>query len=86
VPCDPPNMGHLTNGWAALTALYSLLRDLRAGGELPRLTRNQGVVLCLKEEGSELEGMYLSVRKRVRDIDERIFIRDRKEIGRLTAL
>jgi len=84
VSCDPPNMGHLTNGWAALTALYSLLRDLRAGEELPRPTRNKGVVLCLEWEGFELEGLYSGVRKRVRNIDKRIFIRDCEELRRLT--
>jgi hypothetical protein len=48
VPPDPPNMGHLTNRRAALTALYSLLRDLRAVGELPRLAMKKGDVLCLE--------------------------------------
>ena len=43
---DPPNMGHLTNGWSAPIALYSLLRDLRAVGELPRLAMKKGDVLC----------------------------------------
>jgi hypothetical protein len=50
---DPPNMGHLTNGWSAPTVLYSLLRDLRAVGELLRLAMKNGDALCLKEVGFE---------------------------------
>src|SRR5215204_6906169 len=53
VPPDPPNMGHLTNGWSALTALYSLLHDVRAGGDMPWLTIKNGDALCVKEVGVE---------------------------------
>ena len=54
---DPPNMGHLTNGWSAPTILYSLLRDLRAVRELLRLAMKNGDALCRKEVGFERKGL-----------------------------
>jgi hypothetical protein len=40
---------------------------------------------CVSSRGVELEGLYPSVRKLVRDIDERITVRDCEEIRGLTA-
>jgi len=54
---DPPNMGHLTNGWSVPTILYSLLRDLRAVGELLRLAMKNRDALRLKEVGFERKGL-----------------------------
>src|SRR5215213_4678953 len=35
VSLDPPNIGHLTNGWSAHTVLHWLLHELRAVGNRP---------------------------------------------------
>ena len=76
-------MGHLTNVWSALAALYSLLRDVRAEGELPAHYK-EGDAWCLEEEGFELEGSYPSMRKRVRNTGKRIPVRNCEEIRGLT--
>jgi hypothetical protein len=76
-------MGHLTNVWSALASLYSLLRDLRAEGELPAHYK-EGDAWCLEEEGFELEGSYPSMRRRVRNIDKRIPVRNCEKIRGLT--
>jgi hypothetical protein len=76
-------MGHLTNVWCALAALYSLLRNVRAEGELPAHYK-KGDAWCLEEEGVELEGSYPSMRRRIRNIDKRIPVRNCEERRGLT--
>jgi len=41
---------------------------------------------CVASRGVELKGLHPNVRKRVRDIDEKIAVRDREEIRGLTKL
>jgi len=44
----------------------------------------KGDMLCLSSRGVELKGLHPSVRKHVRDIDEKIAVRDCEKIRELT--